>query len=161
MVNGADESMINLLVARQMREHLAMADIPVMMTRELDKSVSWSHRRKVGDQCDLVLSIHVDSGANPLWRGMHFLHWPGNHTASAIATKLAKHTPGALRRASQVYPANDRWPRAAYVVGVFRPTTLVVELGFLTRLEDAQYLSSSAGVHSTALALAAGVADMF
>ncbi len=64
---GKEEAVMNLNVARFLREFLELAGAKVVMTREDDRFISLQARADIAANagCDFLISLHHNAGANP------------------------------------------------------------------------------------------------
>lgn len=116
--------------------------------------------RQVG--ADVVLSLHCDSAPNKFWHGATVFYAGANHRTKAIAHEISRALPAELWSSSQlrgrvVAVPNPVYTDATAVVMRYTPPTVLVEFGFLSNMEDAQYLATRWAKERVAVALAAGV----
>lgn len=141
-----DEADYVLDFAFRLSNVLRAARHNAVMTRVDDSPVSWQARRAIAHGCDIVIPIHINAGPGEM-RGLTTYHWPGNARGYAVAREIADTAPTGLRRARpdrRTFAANrsEAWLRyAAKVVGAYRETATLVELGFGSNRKDAELLA--------------------
>jgi N-acetylmuramoyl-L-alanine amidase len=126
----------------------------VELTRTEDRYIKPADRQlhELRFRPDLVLSIHVNSTPGTL-HGMQTYYWPGNTDGARVATGILRRAPVPLayyRRPFKAFddPAdpNDDWlSRPQEVVGLYRSTTVLVEVGYMSHRHDRTYIHSAAG----------------
>jgi N-acetylmuramoyl-L-alanine amidase len=144
---------------------LERPDVRTILTRSADVDIPLAQRREFidhagGDGGDLVLALHCNASADQSQRGGLALYWPGNTTGGEVASTIARALPPPLHRSwARGWPATwGHWPRARQVCGAYRPTTVVVELGYLDHPEDRTALLDPNVQMGLRAALLAGVA---
>lgn len=146
VANGLVEKKLVLDIAGALRRsaHAAFV-VPGHMTRIMDVAVSLDERGRLSREfnADLVLSIHANAWL-PSARGLMAFYWPGNEVGRQVAQCIQRSAPLGLsqRSARPPYAAGPEWPRVRNVLRRHRATAVLVELGFLTNVQDAQLLAS-------------------
>jgi N-acetylmuramoyl-L-alanine amidase len=132
--------------------------IPVM-TRTDDSHVTHDERGRLTLGSDLVLSIHANA-ATFRARGLMAFYWPGNALGKQVAAQIQRSSPWPLssRSGKSPYAAGINWPRVRYVLRHHRPTTVLVEVGFLTNLANARSLRNPGVRRELAACILTGVA---
>jgi N-acetylmuramoyl-L-alanine amidase len=176
LANGIFEEPLNLDLAERFAEGilaLGAGRVVMLRTRE-DVGKLELHERGTRARlasCDLVLSIHANTNADPAVPGATFYYWPGDGVAHEVAETLHRCWPDPLRRPTvgrfrqAVYEATDNpeerddWlRRARAVLGPHRPTpAVVIECGFLTNHADALALQDELVRRAMVPAVVAGV----
>lgn len=93
VANGIQEKVINLVVAKKVRELLQQSGIEVMMSRETDVDVGLSERCKMANQwgADYFISIHHNAGGGDGYEVIHSIyHGKGEQLAQAVGKEFDK-----------------------------------------------------------------------
>lgn len=145
-VPGADEKHVALAYALELRDRLQVGH-EVRMTREDDTFVSLSARADAANDwgADCFISLHANAASSALANGAWVIYddksppQNGPALATAIFQDLAKVEGVAdADPAEEVYADRTGWVggRDLTVVSRTRMTAVLVELGFMTNLED-------------------------
>jgi len=151
--NGATEKNLNLAVCRMIRARLEGV-CEVVMTRDADVGVSLAARagliRRVDP--DLVVSVHCDGSLNVKALGQTVYVYPGSSVKTQVAAALAADSLAAVGSV-------DRGVRAERfrVLAVPQPAMLI-EMGFLSNVEESAWLQGTGGQRALAGAIADAVA---
>lgn len=142
----------------------------VSMLRGLDTDMSLHDRgitsRELG--ADLVLSVHVNANDSPRAHGTQCYYWPGNAIGKQVAETISRSVPESLYRLidraieakdDPTTKADDWIQRPRHVLEPHAATAVLVEVGFLSNLEDAKALLNPAVQHGLAVACEAGLAE--
>lgn len=159
------EKEIVLDIALRTERYLRANKIPTLLTRTTDVDLGGrydggrlrrdlNHRIRLANRCQaaFVLSIHVNSAANPSEQGMMLFYQPSpwGRDAAFLFDDILRRWPLHQRR-ERPHPRGDfailRWSKAPAVL---------VELGFISHSEDRQRLADPAYREQVAQALAAG-----
>lgn len=164
------EKNLTLSIGLQLRKALLGMgwDLDVLMTREQDEDLSLAGRGRVAEDqgTDLVLSLHVNSNPRPEVNGAMAFYWPGNGPGRAVAACIMRCMPDELRRihaiaweATNEPGADDDWlKRSRNVLGSFRPTAVLVEMGHATNADDRREMLLPAVQRGIVAACVCGVA---
>ena len=135
---GYYEKDLNLSVANRLATQLKSAGWVVFMTRSVDMDVSLSERVALAnvDAPDLFLSIHGDSWTDPVAKGCTLFVAP---KASDKSREVAKAISSAMpvQHNRGVKEANFR------VLAKTRCPAVLLEMGFLSNIDDASMLKST------------------
>lgn len=165
-INGSYEKDINLAIGLFLKEALEKKNCEVVMTRETDiglyqKSDSNKKiadlRKRVEimneDNVDLVISIHQNSFSSESSRGAQVFYQTGSVNGEVFAKVLQ------AQLASCLDTENHRQAKGNadyYLLKNSRPTTVIVECGFLSNSEEAQKLCDKTYQRQVAWAIAQG-----
>ena len=158
---GVTEKSVTLRVALRLQELLEEAGAQVVMTRTTDKAVS-----RKGDKADVAnkskaeifISIHADSFTNPAARGS-----TGYYYSKTEGTK-AKRLADAVRRGvcEQLRtPSRGTQPCNFYVVRYTEMAATLVELAFISNVDEEKLLDSDEGIEKAAQGIFDGIQDYF
>lgn len=149
MGGGIIESEYTLELCRMIQSELVcVEDGPeCQMTREGDLSLSLRDRADIAHNAgaDIVLSVHVNAAATRSLHGGMAFYWPTNHMGRLVADRITLALPPTLEGPfSGGVPADgDDWKkRVRNVLGVYNPTAVLVEVGYLTNEHDSHELKS-------------------
>lgn len=85
---------------------------------------------EAGAGAAVVVQVHADSGGRGADRaGVYY--WPGNVAGERRARALAEALGTVVPWAVQVYAADAAWPRVRTCLAAVRPTSVLVEVGFV------------------------------
>lgn len=163
--DGVLEKEIVLDIALRTERYLKANRIPVLLTRTSDVDLGGrydgsrlrrdiNHRIRMANQCraGFILSIHVNSASNAAEKGMMLFYQPSpwGRDAAYLFDDILRRWPLHQRR-ERPHARPDfallRWSKAP---------AILVELGFITHLEDRQRLVDPDYREQVAQALAAG-----
>jgi N-acetylmuramoyl-L-alanine amidase len=165
MRDGIAEKDVALEISLLLRAYLQSAGARVVMTRETDRDLllpaagpkkqqDMKNRMQIinGARPDLLLSIHVNSIASPVWRGAQVFHKAGEGNSKVIAEAIQQE----LRR---ILANTDREvkPGNYYVLNEAKSPAVLVECGFLSNPEEARLLADRAYQSKLAWAVYAGL----
>jgi N-acetylmuramoyl-L-alanine amidase len=130
---GKEESVMNLSVARLLREFLELAGAKVVMTRTDDRFVSLQERADIAARagCDFMISLHHNAGANPK-ANYAAVFYHSHPDYSPVSMDLARHvyfgivealrlpqmSPEGLLSDKLIYPAGFGLLRASRVPAI-------------------------------------------
>ena len=168
---GVTEKSVTLRVALRLQELLEEAGAQVVMTRTTDKAVSRkgdkaSAIEELHARCDIAnkskaeifISIHADSFTNPAARGS-----TGYYYSKTEGTK-AKRLADAVRRGvcEQLRtPSRGTQPCNFYVVRYTEMAATLVELAFISNVDEEKLLDSDEGIEKAAQGIFDGIQDYF
>lgn len=154
---GLYEAAATLAIGKMLREELDALGFDVIMTRDVDKSVSLSERCKLSNdaEVDLFVSIHCNSAATAEAHGIETFHAT---TCSATAKEAAARVQARMVDATG---ARDRGVKSAayYVLKHTKAPAILVETGFISSETEKKKLFKSSYQRALAEAIAAGIAD--
>jgi N-acetylmuramoyl-L-alanine amidase CwlD len=137
---GLQEKVVNLAVAQNLITLLKAAGAEVIVTRSGDLSVSNLKRVELANKsgADLFVSIHANAFTNPESNGTE-THYCGNNENSSASRFLAQQLQRELLSALGL---RDRGVKANsfYVLTKAEMPSALVELGFITNLEEEELL---------------------
>lgn len=153
--NGLEEKDITLQVALKIGEILKRYQVEVIYSRTGDEFVGLSDRARIANRAkvDIFVSVHCNSFASPNAQGIEVYAYPnrggGRVLSKNILNSMIIH---------QVYTKNRGLKTADFAVlrETNMPATLV-ELGFISNLEDAGILKNKQD--ELAQAVARGILD--
>lgn len=158
--NGLAEKDINLAVANCLLDAAPMA-WRCESTRMGDEHRTLKERYR-GDHYDLVLALHCDVSHNTDVGHLSTYARAADLRAQLLGRAIEASAPYPLRPPrpdAQVAKADD-WTRRAYNVLQRHPLpALLVEMGFLSRTDQALYLSSTEGPRQLARVLISVISD--
>ena len=168
---GVTEKSVTLRVALKLQELLEAEGAEVIMTRRTDKAVSWkgdkaSAIEELQARCDVAnkakaiifVSIHADSFTNPAARGS-----TGYYYSKTEGTK-AKRLADSIRRGvcEQLRtPSRGTQPCNFYVVRHTDMAATLIELAFISNVDEEKLLDSDEGVEKAAQGIFDGIEDYF
>lgn len=165
-INGSYEKDINLAIGLFLKEALEKKNCEVVMTRETDIGLyqESDSNKKIADlrkrveimnedNVDLVISIHQNSFSSESSRGAQVFYQTGSVNGEVFAKVLQ------AQLASCLDTENHRQAKGNadyYLLKNSRPTTVIVECGFLSNSEEAQKLCDKTYQRQVAWAIAQG-----
>ena len=168
---GVTEKSVTLRVALRLQELLEEAGAQVILTRNTDKAVSRkgdkaSAIEELQARCDVAnkakteifISIHADSFTNPAARGS-----TGYYYSKTEGTK-AKRLADAIRRGvcEQLRtPSRGTQPCNFYVVRHTEMAATLIELAFISNVDEEKLLDSDEGIEKAAQGIFDGIQDYF
>ncbi len=155
-IHGTQEKDINLEVARKITVELQRRGLTVTMTRQRDEYPELESRADIANRhnVDLFVSIHADSAPDPSAHGFTVYI---AEAASSEALRAAQ----AIVRAMATTGLDSRGIRRndyRVLVHTDGPAVLI-ELGYLSNVQDSARLQNSAFQGRLAAAIASGIAD--
>lgn len=161
---GLEEASVVLELAGMLAETVLMLwpdEGRMVLTRDSDvEDPTLAERNNIVERsdADLVISLHCNASRHHDQRGGMVLHWPGNLHGRAVADQIQRSLP--IRPVSMNSPPVSRhlWPRAYNVVGAFKRTAVLVEVGYLDRPDEAAQLSRYEVKERVVLAIVGGIA---
>ncbi|WP_368654335.1 N-acetylmuramoyl-L-alanine amidase [Ornithinibacillus sp. 4-3] len=158
IANGLQEKSITLAIALQTKVFLEQnyEGVLVQLSRSTDQTLSLVQRTNMANQwqADLFVSIHVNAGGGT---GFESFIYDGLFAERAKTDEIRKMIHHEIVQGSDFF---DRGCKAAnfHVLRATRMSAVLVENGFIDRLEDARQLKSYAFIERLALAHANGIA---
>ena len=168
---GVMEKSVTLRVALKLQEMLEAEGAEVIMTRSTDKPVSRkgdkaSAIEELQARCDVAnkakaeifISIHADSFTNPAARGS-----TGYYYSKTEGTK-AKRLADAVRRGiceQLKTPSRGTQPCNFYVVRHTDMAATLIELAFISNVDEEKLLDSEEGIEKAAQGIFDGIEDYF
>lgn len=156
-VTGLKEKEVNLAISKHLIALLTGAGAEVIVTRSGDQSVSNQQRVDLanGSKADLYVSIHANAFSNPESNGTetHYCDKNGSGTASRYLAQQLQ------RELVPVLGLRDRGVKASsfFVITNVEIPAALVELGFMTNLEEEAFLNDPANQLLAAEALYRGI----
>ncbi|MEW6724320.1 MAG: N-acetylmuramoyl-L-alanine amidase [Bacillota bacterium] len=151
---GLEEKVVNLEVARYCRAILAQSGVRVVLTREEDIGVSlWRRVQQAGELgADVLVSIHSNAYRSPAAHGTETYAYYGSQAGHQLATDIQQRLCRALRR-------RNRGVKQAgfYVIREAPMVSALVELAFLSNLEEEALLRSDWARQRAAAGVAIGI----
>lgn len=140
IANGLNEKDINLQIALKLRDKLQSMGIVVKMSRDTDKFVSLADIVAGANAAnpDVFISIHQNSFTNTSANGIETYWYKGNadkNLANTIQSKLISSTNAYNRGVKQ---------DSFYVVKNTTMPSVLIECGFITNVNEANLLKTSA-----------------
>lgn len=146
------EKDLNLKVALRLGEILKENGHDIIYTRNDGKFVSLQDRAKISNdaKADVFVSIHQNGAENKLARGVETFYCVG----SVKGKVLAQHVQGELVKLKYT---KDRGVKEAefYVIKHTKAPAILVECGFVTNEQDADFVNQN--IDNIALAIAKGI----
>ena len=153
---GPVEKEINRATADALKTKLESLGATVVLLREGDTKVTLSQRNEKAEQAnvDLYLSLHCNSSSNTSAKGVEVFYF--EPIAKSLATSIASNISAATSR------PNRGAKYSCYVVTLnsFAPSVLI-ELGFMTNIDEYNDLKSSDGITKSVDAIAQSVVQSF
>lgn len=161
--NGVIEKNATLAVALQVEKYLKdHSDIKVYMTRTDNRYPANSHRAKTAnDIADLMVSIHMNSGP-PSASGTETLYTPHRNETGATLTSLQA-AQMMQKTVSSVLGTKDRglWDRPdILILNSTKVPAILVEVCFVTNVQNAQMIATPAGQQKAGEAIAQGIINI-
>ncbi|AOZ93391.1 N-acetylmuramoyl-L-alanine amidase CwlD [Paenibacillus crassostreae] len=149
---GVIEKDINLAITLYLRDYLQQAGAIVEMTREGDYDLAahdtkgYSKRKtedlkqrvkKIEDvQTDLFVSIHMNSIPSNRWRGAQVFYYPSHSDNANLATLMQDELKRNLENTDRI----AKTVNTVYLLQVLKIPSVLVEVGFLSNIEEASLL---------------------
>ncbi len=171
--DGTLEKGINLAIANDLRDILAVFGVPVQMTRETDTAIydagcTTIRQKKVSDMVNrlrqynaasMTVSIHQNHFSVAKYSGAQVFYSPAHPFGRTLATSVREK----IMLITQ--PQNARELKMAtdsiYLLHNTTKPAILVECGFLSNPVESEKLKSSAYQQQMAFAIAAGVLDVY
>ena len=149
---GLKEKDVNLIVAKQVADHLSRHGVQAQLTREDDRDISLAERCKASNdfKVDAFVSIHCNAAENQAAHGTET--WYVSPTGKLIAQKVQ----------AELVPALDRADRGVkqgnmYVLKNTKAPAVLTELAFISNAGEEKLLASQDFQGRAAEAVARGV----
>lgn len=164
-VSGVYESGLNLKVAKYLQSELEKEGARVVMTRDVQDAVGPSkeedmaaRRRLIRESgADLVVSIHMNTGADPSASGPVVLFQPG----AVKGERLARIIQRSMTEALMPVPENNARSQDLYILEGCTQPGVLVECGFISNAREEALLLQDAYQRKAAAAIARGCAGYF
>lgn len=163
------EADINLILANKLKTKLENLGATVYLTRygDYDLSVPYAENRKRSDlsrrgniinrsNCDLYLSIHLNSGSSPSWKGAQVFYDDINSENEKIAKIMQEELGKALYSNKQYKLTSEMYLHRR----IERPGVLI-EVGFLSNPNERYLLQQDDYQEKAADAILAGIIRYF
>lgn len=162
VANNLVEAEVNLQVGLLLASFLDAQGVQVYLSREKDVAVSLEHRVRVANNLrpHLFLSLHCNAAESHEAKGLEVWTSPGQTASDAAADHIGKALQAAFtfRRFRADHSDGDLDKESPFTV--LQDTTspaVLVEMGFLTNAEEADWLRRISTMKEMALTLAVGV----
>lgn len=149
--NGIVEAEWNMAFCRQVKTALDVWPFHPILIRTRDhEKLSFGERGSRSEECDLVFCIHVNAHKDDTMWGLLAFHWPGNEMGRKLGNLVARCAPTPLYKPGRdsfaatdhKYPKDDWLQRPRTVLGAHSPTSILIEVGYCSNLNDADALKS-------------------
>ena len=158
-VNGeCQEKRLALKIAYKLTDKITQYDFKVLPTRQGDKYVSLQERCDMANKCncDIFVSIHINSASNPAANGIETLCYEEFQSKN-----LAKYIQKALISATGAKDRGVKITNMLYVLNNTKMPAVLVEVGFISNQEDLELLIDDYYQDKIAGAIALGICDYF
>lgn len=158
-VNGeCQEKRLALKIAYKLTDKITQYDFKVLPTRQGDKYVSLQERCDMANKCncDIFVSIHINSATNPSANGIETLCYEEFQSKN-----LAKYIQKALISATGAKDRGVKITNMLYVLTNTKMPAVLVEVGFISNQEDLELLIDDYYQDKIAGAIALGICDYF
>lgn len=171
--DGLLEKDVTLKIAKHLRDYLQEAGALVIMTRETDRDladddVSRVRDRKVQDlkrrvvlindsEADLFISIHLNAILSPKWKGAQTFY---NRTIEENES-IAKFVQDEIRRSLENTNRVAKPIGNVYLLKKAKIPGVLVEVGFLSNVEEAKLLSTDKYQQKVAAAIYQGISRYY
>lgn len=157
MRNGAQEKHITLDVAKRVEKLLKQQGYDVLMTRTGDVFVSLADRVEYSEEYepDIFVSIHVNSSTSDTSKGVetHYYHQESLPLAQVVHASLASAIPES--------PNRGLFKSKFYVINHTTAPAILMEIGFISNMEERGQLLSETRKQNTAKAIVEGINNYF
>lgn len=163
------EADINLKIAEKLKEKLETEGATVYMTRygDYDLSVPYAENRKRSDlsrrgniinrsDCDMYLSIHLNSGSSPSWQGAQVFYDDIHEENKKIAEIMQKELSKTLHSNKKYKLTNEMYLHKR----IERPGVLI-EVGFLSNPNERYLLQQDSYQEKAANSILVGMKQYF
>ncbi len=155
--NGLREKDIVLEIYNYCSSELSKYDCDVRTTRSSDTFVSLAERSRMGNDVDLMVSLHCNAFTNPSARGFETFVSSGPLFATTINYRSSIHDSILEVIASLGIPNRGKKRSTHYIVTVPKCPVTLVEYAFITNPTDAGFLRSDEVLQSFGKATAEGI----
>lgn len=158
-VNGeCQEKRLALKIAYKLTDKITPYDFKVLPTRQGDKYVSLQERCDMANKCncDIFVSIHINSATNPAANGIETLCYEEFQSKN-----LAKYIQKALISSTGAKDRGVKITNMLYVLNNTKMPAVLVETGFISNQEDLYSLVDDDYQDKIAGAIALGICDYF
>lgn len=156
---GLREEQLTLITALAVRDFMLRRDagVRVILSRELDETVTLAERAARLAAADFVMSLHYDSSDKPDTGALSTYCFPDDEIARQAGLRAESVAPDALKpiKPRCQFVSRDDWTVRAYnVLQHHRPKpALLVEVGFLSNPRHVEFLTAPGGMESIATVL--------
>ena len=171
--NGTKEKDINLSVSLLIAKYLRIAGFEVGMSRDSDK-ISWPsntnqdlfQRMQIANNFkpDAFISIHCNSATNVNAKGFELFTTPGRNNSDILATKIHSKVksafPNLIYREDWSDSDSDKEANF-YVIRTSNAPATLIELLFISNLEEEKMLNDINFQDKMAFVIAQGIGDYF
>lgn len=159
--HGLDEAELNLLIARKVAEQLREAGVRVLLTRDGNEALAETlaadlvARVSAASGADLLVSLHAGAASSQATRGIRSYVTTDEHAgpslqlAEAVQQQLSRAT-GAAATAFIDQPGNR-------LLNLLDVPAFMLEYGYVSNLQEAELLVSSAYQDQIATGISAGI----
>lgn len=154
VANSIQEKVINLVVAKKVKELLQKSGIDVKMSRETDVAVDLNERCRMANQwgADFFISIHHNAGGGDGYEVIHSIyHGKGEQLAQAVGDEFGKTGQNCRRIFSRQGQNGDYY----CVIRETAMPAIITEFAFLDT-KDVEAVDTTAELHGEAAAIAQG-----
>lgn len=168
-ITGLQEADVNLLVSRLVQHYLEAVGFEVLMTRTLEEQAetdSLGYRCDLANEwgADLVISIHCNSAASTQANGTEIYttlgETQGDRLATCIINQVTLTFPDLQLRADWDDGDPDK-EQNFYMLRYTEAPAALLEMAFISNLEEAEKLADSAWQNEMARAVARGITDYY
>lgn len=151
--NGLLEKDITLDIALRLKEKLS--EFNMILTRTKDEYVPLSERAAIANEAKVALfvSIHINSAVNIEANGFEVYHHPKSYNGERLATLLHN----AVLPVSSLKDRGVKTNGGLYVLRTTKVPSVLVELGFISNVEDASLLKDDKWREKVVEALGRGI----
>lgn len=152
--SGTVEKDINLAIALYLRDYLQQSGAVVLLTRETDTDLAdpgtkGLAKRKREDlvrraqliteqKTDFMVSIHLNSIPSPKWRGAQTFYTANNPENATLAAHIQTELKRNLENTDRLAKPMDK---TVFLLKALNIPSVLVELGFLSNVEEARMLN--------------------
>lgn len=171
--SGTQEKDLNLKIAKKTQEFMRFFGIPVVMTREDDRSLHSENAKTVRQQkaedlkyrCDFTMeqeapvyiAIHQNFYDDHVSRGAQVFYAEGNSEGKILAERIQNNLKKVLDQRNQRSAAKN--PNGNYLLEHIHCPAVIVECGFLSQPEEEMLLCSPDYQAKIAIALTMSAMD--
>lgn len=165
---NVEESAINLIVSKKLKENLESLGASVYITRDGDYDLSSTTiNRKKSDlfnrisiinksNCDVYISIHINAETSTLWYGAQTFYYPANKNNIVLAKYIQKSLIDNTISKREVSRIDD-----TLMYTNIKVPGVLVELGFITNYQDRLKLKNDEYQNNLVSAISKGISKYF
>lgn len=163
--NGVKEKDINLPVALKLDEALREKGYTTILTRDKDEYIDLDERANIANEnnADIFISIHANSIADPSISGIQVLYCPA-YSSDVKETENYPLSEALMDALIEGTGANNKGIIKKTNLVVLRKTKMpaaLIEMGFLTNIEEVEKLQSEAYQNLIVESIVKGIEDYF